>query len=236
LPVANSPVSVLCASLLMAVVIAAVACGAPGAPKQEDTTTKSAAGLVRLPCRSESHLKAAHARYCKQDRNWVTPTAQAVMREVAKYIAAAHAGSVVHYMEASWPSGKRPMPPHLSHGDGREIDVALFYETTDGKPLPRPPTSSGYYAFEPMRPGDFDPCAGRTRPGDNRNPPNNRRWRLDETRTKTLIRALLDDRRVRRLLLEPHLKDRLGFANEARIRFPGCNTLRHDGHVHVDVW
>lgn len=127
------------------------------------------------------------------------------------------------------------MPPHLSHGDGREIDVALFYETLDGAPLPRPPTSSGYYAFEPRRLADPDPCVGRRRPGNNTDPPAARAWRLDEERTRTLIRALLDDTRVRRLLLEPHLKRRLGFANEDRIRFPGCNTLRHDGHIHVDV-
>lgn len=158
------------------------------------------------------------------------------MRDIAGKVAAAHPDAIVHFMEASWPSGKRPMPPHLSHGDGRQIDVALFYETTDARPLPRPPTPSGYYAFEPMRPDDFDPCVGRIRPGDNKDPPTTRQWRLDEARTKTLIRALLDDRRVRRLLLEPHLKARLGFAHEDRIRFPGCNTLRHDGHVHVDVW
>jgi hypothetical protein len=229
--------SVAAQTLFLALcVMVLVACGDRDVATVEDTTTQSPAGLVRLPCTSEPNLKAAHSRYCRQDRNWATPKAQAVMRDLADHVTKAHPGSVVHYMEASWPSGKRPMPPHLSHGDGREIDLALFYETTDATPLPRPPTSSGYYAFEPRRRSDADPCAGRTRPGDNRDPPANRSWRLDEARTKTLIRALLEDRRVRRLLLEPHLKTRLGFANEARIRFPGCNTLRHDGHVHVDVW
>ncbi|MBL8558537.1 MAG: hypothetical protein JNM47_07445 [Hyphomonadaceae bacterium] len=216
--------------------VLAVLCTAGCGPRPvEDTTSASAAGLVRLPCRAEVNLKAAHSNYCTLDRNWVTPDAQAVMRDAAAQVAAAHPGAVVHYMEASWPSAQRPMPPHLSHGDGRQIDVALFYETSKAAPLPRPPTPSGYYAFEPMRDGDFDPCVGVKRPGNNRSPPADRNWRLDEERTRTLIAALLADNRVRRLLLEPHLKARLGFANEARIRFPGCNTLRHDGHVHVDV-
>ncbi len=140
------------------------------------------------------------------------------------------------YMEASWPGGERPMPPHLSHGDGREVDVALFFETLDGKPMARPPTSSGYYAFEPRRGAESDPCAGHVRPGNNADPPANRTWSLDEIRTRTLIQVLLADSRVRRLLLEPHLKQRLGFSREDRIRFPGCNTLRHDGHVHVDFY
>ncbi|MDZ4776299.1 MAG: hypothetical protein SGJ23_05880 [Alphaproteobacteria bacterium] len=214
----------------------AVLCMAGCGPRAaEDTTSTSAAGLVRLPCRSEANLKAAHSNYCTLDRNWVTPRAHAVMRDVGAKVAAEHPGAVVHYMEASWPSAVRPMPPHLSHGDGRQIDVALFYESIAGTPQPRPPTPSGYYAFEPMREGDVDPCAGAKRPGNNKSPPPDRSWRLDEQRTRTLIQALLADKRVRRLLLEPHLKARLGFANEARIRFPGCNTLRHDGHVYVDV-
>lgn len=158
------------------------------------------------------------------------------MREVAARMARDYPGSVVFYMEASWPSGARPMPPHLSHGDGREIDVALFYETTNGHALPRPPSASGYGAFEPRRAGDPDPCAGQTRPGNNDDPPANRSWRVDMVRTRALIQALLDDPRVRRLLLEPHLKARLGFATESRIRFPGCWALRHDGHVHVDLY
>jgi hypothetical protein len=215
--------------------LALFACS-PATPSREDTSSPSPAGLVRLPCRAEAHLKSANPLlYCVRDRHWVTPKAQAMLRDVADKVAAAHPGSVVLTMEASWPSGKRPMPPHLSHGDGREIDVSLFYKTVDGKPLPRPPTTSGYYAFEPRRPGDPDPCKGRTRPGANADPSSRREWRLDELRTRTLIRALLDDTRVRRLLLEPHLKKRLGFGNEDRIRFPGCNTLRHDSHVHVDV-
>jgi hypothetical protein len=201
----------------------------------EDTTSASAAGLVRLPCHAEANLKVAHPSFCTLDRNWVTPRAQAVIRDAAAKVAAEHPGAVVHYMEASWPSAQRPMPPHLSHGDGRQIDVALFYETSAGEDLPRPPTPSGYYAFEPMRAGEIDPCAGVKRPGNNNSPPDDRNWRLDEERTRTLITVLLADNRVRRLLLEPHLKARLGFAKEARIRFPGCNTLRHDGHVHVDV-
>lgn len=202
---------------------------------REDTATRSEAGLVRLPCRSEPLLQAADTTYCRRERNWVTPAAQEVMRDVAARMVRDYPGAVVLYMEASWPSGARPMPPHLSHGDGREIDVALFYETLDGRPLPRPPNASGYGAFEPRRPRDPDPCAGRTRPGNNDDPPPDRTWRVDLVRTRALIQALLDDPRVRRLLLEPHMKARLGFANESRIRFPGCWALRHDSHVHVDL-
>jgi murein endopeptidase len=218
--------------LLFLLAAAALTACAP----REDTSTPSKAGLVRLPCRSEAHLKVANdPLYCMRDRNWVTPRGQAVMRDVADEVAQKHPGSVVMYMEASWPSGKRPMPPHLSHGDGRQIDVALFYQSLEGKPLPRPPNPAGYFAYEPPRPSDPRPCKGVKRPGPNDDPPKDRKWRLDEERTRDLIRALLADKRVRRLLLEPHLKRRLGFADDPRIRFLGCNTMRHDSHVHVDI-
>ena len=46
--------------------------------------------------------------------------------------------------------------------------------------------------------------------------------------------ALLAERRVRRIFLEPHLKRRLGYAEDGRVRFAGCHAARHDDHVHVD--
>jgi len=67
-------------------------------------------------------------------------------------------------------------------------------------------------------------------------PPASRAWRLDEARTRTLIRAFADDRRVRRVFIEPHLKARLGFAGNAKVRFAGCQAARHDDHLHVDFY
>ena len=48
------------------------------------------------------------------------------------------------------------------------------------------------------------------------------------------MQALLAERHVRRIFVEPHLKRRLGFAGEARVRFAGCSAARHDDHLHVD--
>jgi hypothetical protein len=220
---------------ILIVMLALLAC-APREPQpRSEEAAPNAAGLVRLPCASAA-LRAASRFYCQgEGRNWVTPLAQDVMRDAAARLAAEYPGSYITYRDASWPKGERPFPPHLSHGDGRQIDVALFWETRDGRPLARPPASKPRHAVEPRPASAPDPCPGIDRPGDNSDPPASRAWRLDQERTRALIRILLDDRRVRRLLLEPHLKSRLGFTRESRIRFPGCNTFRHDGHVHVDV-
>lgn len=147
-------------------------------------------------------------------------------------------GLGIGYMEASWPTGVLPMPPHLSHGDGRQVDVALYYQSLDGRPLASPYFNwNGFNAFEPpARARDRMRCPEGSNHQKGKDPSANRKWRLDEVRTTALIRQFVDDPRVRRILLEPHLKTRLGFSNNPKIRFAGCNAARHDDHLHVDFY
>lgn len=131
------------------------------------------------------------------------------------------------------------MPPHLSHGDGRQVDLALFYVDLRGRPLAGPPTPSGYRAFEPPLKNSDRRCTGATkRPPkiDAPDPPRDRAWRLDEVRTAALVRLLAADPRVRRIFIEPHLKARLGLTHLAKVRFAGCQAARHDDHIHIDFY
>jgi hypothetical protein len=132
--------------------------------------------------------------------------------------------------------GRKPLFPHLSHGDGRQVDLAVFYQDRGGAPMAAPPRGShnGYGKFEPARRGDPLPCLGIDRPGDERDPPADRAWKLDEVRTKALLQALIADPRVRRVLIEPHLEKRFGLWGHPKVRAPGCNAARHDDHLHVD--
>jgi hypothetical protein len=131
------------------------------------------------------------------------------------------------------------MPPHLSHGDGRQIDLALYYVDHKGRPMVRPPTKTGYGAYEPPRREADRSCVGaerRAKRNDGADPPPGRTWRLDEARTRDLIRILSDDPGVRRIFVEPHLKHRLGFGQDRKVRFAGCQAARHDDHLHVDFY
>lgn len=204
-----------------------------------DAEALSAAGLVALPCAEAGPLRPADPVYCRTNRHYVTPAARGVLLRAAQRVATDHPGSIVRYMEASWPSGRTPMPPHLSHGDGRQIDLAIFYQDRAGHPLARPPVATqvrllrGYGAFEPpQREADRVCRGGRHNAPD---PPTTRRWRMDARRTEALLEALLAERQVRRIFIEPHLKRRLGFDREARVRFAGCSAARHDDHIHVDL-
>lgn len=199
----------------------------------------SPAGLEPLPCVTGA-LQPVSGVYCKRDRHFVAPAVKKVLSKVAAELAVAYPGAVVRYMEASWPSGVKPMPPHLSHGDGRQIDLALFYQDRRGKGLARPPRAAGppiapgYGAYEPPRREQERVCVGDRGHHDRPDPPATRAWRLDEARTADLIRRLIAEPQVKRVFLEPHLKSRMGFGGEPKVRFAGCGAARHDDHLHVD--
>jgi hypothetical protein len=204
-------------------------------PPDDPNPRPNAAGLVPLPCREAGPLRPVHPDYCRRQRQFVTPRVRATLLAASEAFAARHPGRVVRYMEASWPSGERPMPPHLSHGDGREIDIVLFYEDRSGRPK-RQPTASGYGGFEPPRREAERVCQGVASTHSFPDPPPTRAWRLDEAASADPMRLLLADRRVRRIFIEPHLKGRLGFVADARVRFAGCQAARHDDHLHVDFY
>lgn len=198
-----------------------------------------APGLVALPCASGGALRPHSRGYCLGQRHYVTLPARTALLSAAEELRRRHPDAAITYMSASWPIGRRPMPPHLSHGDGRQIDLALFYVDRDGRPLARPPTTTGYGAYEPPKREADRSCAGaerRARRNDGADPAAERRWRLDEARTRALIQVLSADPGVRRIFLEPHLKTRLGFARDRKVRFAGCRAARHDDHLHVDFF
>ena len=219
------------ATVLLATAL--IACSPkPGGPGDADKP--NTAGLVRLPCDVASP-KPVNGAYCLLGRNYVTPDARAVIVDAAAAMAHRYPGFVLYYMDASGADGHRPFPPHLSHGDGREVDLALVYDGRDGRPLAGPPTPTGYYANINPRPGDPLPCKGVASSQRVADPPPTVDWRLDEARTRDLVLTVIRDPRVKRIFLEPHLKLRLGLSAEAKVHFQGCWAGRHHDHIHVDV-
>jgi murein endopeptidase len=204
-------------------------------PAAPGLATVNRHGLVPLPC-SLTDLRAARSTYCLLGRNYVTPAVRQATLRVASTFQTHFPGQYITYMDASGPSGHRPFAPHLSHGDGREIDIGLFYQDAQGRPMNAPPTITGYNAYEPPRRGDPVMCGGRPTVQRAADPSPRRNWRLDPVRTKALVEYFVHDPSVRRVFLEPHLKVRLGLQNEDKIRFQGCWAARHDDHLHVDFY
>lgn len=196
----------------------------------------SKAGLVLLPCSTKAGaIRPEHIGFCVGGRAYVRPDVRDALVRVSQAFGKANPGSVVLFMDASGADGRKPFYPHLSHGDGRQVDLAVFYTDLQGRPLAAPPKTGrfGYGAYEPPRPGDPTVCKGVHRPGD-KGTPADRRWRLDDVRTRDFVRRLVADPRVRRVFIEPHLKKRFGLQNNPKVRFAGCKAARHDDHIHVD--
>lgn len=204
------------------------------------STTPNAAGLVSLPCDGSTPLTPLLPRYCRADRHYVTPITRDALIAAADAMAARYPDVVLRFMDASGPDGVKPFPPHLSHGDGRQIDLALIYTDLDGTPLKAFPDTrayGGYWPAEPPRRGEQVACpGGREARNEKPDPPADRSWRLDEERTIFLIETLIADTRVRRILIEPHLERRLGLWGHPKLRFAGCQAARHDDHLHVDFY
>lgn len=114
------------------------------------------------------------------------------------------------------------------------MDLALFY-TANGQSLgTRTPSPIGYFHF-PYAPTQ---CPAGKWP--------TMRWdmgwlqplwpdvQIDDTRTATLMQALVRHTDVGKIFLEPYLVTRMGLTGD-KIRFEGCRAARHDDHIHLQL-
>jgi len=200
-------------------------------------------GRVPLACMTgDAPLRPASLVYCALNRHYVRPRLAGLADQMSRALERRYPGTEVRYLDAGFPFVDGfPLFPHLSHDDGRKLDLALFYREPDNSgPSDRLRSPVGYFAFEPPLPGDPEPCSGREGP---------MRWDLsvvqplwfdlplDERRTRDMVEWLASEGRALgtgRIFLEPHLVRRLGLQSDI-VRFQGCDAARHDDHVHVEV-
>lgn len=204
-------------------------------------------GRVALNCFTDGkHAYAANSPfYCALNRHYVTPEVKQVLEELSDRMAQKHPGSIVSYLDAGFPFGVGiPLLPHLSHSDGRKLDLAFFYKDKDsGRPIPKGGAwFIGYWAFAP---------AWALQSSEPASPKDGfLRWRfdwlqgafsshaLDLTRTADLVRFLTQgpaSKQVQRVFLEPNLRRHLDLKS-AKIGFAGWNAARHDDHLHFQVF
>jgi hypothetical protein len=191
-------------------------------------------GRAPLPCglTGEAVYGPRTIWTCLLNRHYAQLPARQALQKVSKGFSREHKDSRIAYLDAGFPFFDWfPMFPHISHGDGRKIDLALFFENGAAASSP-----IGYWGFVQPRPGDPQPCNGSEgwlrwdmawlRPLLPELP-------LDRQRTRALLTRLVAASAVRRILIEPHLRARLGL-DHAKLRFQGCAAARHDDHIHVE--
>lgn len=203
------------------------------------------AGRVQLPCFAsvDRPFAAANPLFCFLNRNYVVPRLANLLEALSHDVDQAYPGTITLYLDASFPFFDGfPLLPHLSHKDGRKLDLAYAYSDRSSAYLPGETRSPiGYWAFEHPQSGARRPC-----PTDDRL---TLRWdldwlqplwrdlTLDEERTQRTLTWLFErgpDYGLTRVFVEPHIAERLSVSSP-HLGFQGCRAARHDDHIHLQI-
>lgn len=149
------------------------------------------------------------------------------------------------YLDANFPFWNGfPLLPHLSHNDGRKLDLTFVYK--DARTLKVRNTSPSFFGYgvnESPRKGEVNQPNICRKKGhwqysflEKITPQWNKdKILVDEAKTKRLIQLLAKQKAIGKIFIEPHLKTRWGLENYAKIRYHGCHAVRHDDHIHVQL-
>ena len=188
-------------------------------------------------------LKAHSIFYKLANRNYVRPELNKTLAQIASEFEKQHSGIKMVYLDANFPFiDKFPLLPHLSHNDGKKIDVSLIYENPNGQLTNKKPSVSGYGVYESPKPKEYNQTTVCKKEGY---------WQYDfpkyltlgrinkdiqfsENGTRNLVDLILKQHTIGKMFIEPHLKTRLHLVNK-KIRFHGCQAVRHDDHIHFQL-
>ena len=181
--------------------------------------------------------------YTLTNRNYVVPEMNAILQSVSNSFQKDNPGIQVVYLDANFPFFKGfPLFPHLSHNDGKKIDLSLIYVDEKGKLTNKKPSVSGYGVYESPTSKEYNQIEICKRKGN---------WQYDFPKyltfgtihkdisfsnegNKELIQLFLSKKEIGKIFIEPHLKSRLKLYN-SKIRFHGCQAVRHDDHIHLQL-
>jgi hypothetical protein len=192
-------------------------------------------GREQLPWFNDN-LKPRNWFYPLAFRNYVNPELYELLKE-----SSSKSKIQITYLDANFPFFDGfPLLPHLSHNDGKKIDISFMYLDENGKPTGKKPSVSGYGVYsEADKNYTSNSCKSKGY------------WqydfskyltfgtintlKLDKEKTAALIHQFLSNTTTQKLFTEPHLKNSLGLKNEPKVRFHGCQAVRHDDHIHLQI-
>ncbi|WP_246454808.1 hypothetical protein [Hyunsoonleella aquatilis] len=196
-------------------------------------------GREKLPTFSKE-IKPRNWCYPLLFRNYVAPNLKKQLQNDASVFYKSTSMPIT-YLDANFPFiDGFPLFPHLSHNDGKKVDLSLMYLDEKKESTDKKPSVSGYGVYANS---EDNYTVKRCR--------NNGYRQYDFTKylsfgtiheldfyqegTKHLLQQLLSNSSTQKIFIEPHLKQSLGLSNEARIRFHGCQAVRHDDHIHLQI-
>ena len=201
-------------------------------------------GREALPVFSNKNLKPLNIMTCILNRHYVRPKLNENIKSVAMKISKKYPNTILSYLDANFPFYNGfPLLPHLSHNDGRKLDIAFFYKDKLNTELNKTaPSFIGYGVFEEPKYGEYNAPKNCENKGflqysilEKFVP----QWNKDDmvfdsNRTKSMIQFMLKEKSTEKIFIEPHLKTRMNL-NSNKIRFHGCRAVRHDDHIHLQI-
>jgi len=175
------------------------------------------------------------------NRHYVKPRLKSQLYEIADATNSENTKLKLSYLDANFPFFDGfPLLPHMSHDDGRKVDLSFYY-TKNNEEGNLKPSNTGYGKFvEPIESAHNQTRACKSEGY----------WQydyskfltlgsrsdldFDQRNTKKLINRIVADALTQKILIEPHLKTRMNLSNK-KIRFQGCHSVRHDDHIHLQI-
>ncbi len=177
------------------------------------------------------------------NRNYVVPELNNALQNIANNFSAQDSQAVILFLDASFPFlDGYPLLPHLSHKDGKKIDLSYVYQNSMGKRVDFSPARSGYGYFEEPQANEenttqfcksqgyfqYDYPKYLTLGVTDEEVVFSQKWNLE------LTNAILSENKIQKVFIEPHLVERLGIHNN-KVKFHGCRAVRHDDHIHIQL-
>lgn len=200
-------------------------------------------GRVALPIYGK--LRPLNITTCLLNRHYVTPELKSSLLKISSRINTSYSGTYTQYLDANFPFiNDFPLIPHLSHDDGRKIDLAFYYNNAKtGETTTSTPSWIGYGIYDGPKEYEVDfpkKCK------------NQGFWQYDAVsyiipkwyandyvvdvkRTSELVKMLSQDPSTHKIFIEPHLKSRWKLKRFDNVRYHGCHAVRHDDHIHWQV-
>jgi hypothetical protein len=201
-------------------------------------------GRVRLPVTTTNHLQPLTFLTCLLNRNYVKKDMREVTYRVATEMNRKYPGTVINYLDANFPFFNGfPLFPHLSHNDGKKLDLAFCYKDKQSlQESNEAPSLIGYGICEEPTAAEKNTAAYCAQQGYWQYSflksliPQGRKYDFlfYPQKTRDLVELFANDSRIGKIFIEPHLQSRLHISSD-KIRFHGCRAVRHDDHIHVQL-
>ena len=200
-------------------------------------------GRVPLPFLFEKndHLKPAKLFYGFANRHYVKPELKEEILSLAKEFCESNKVDHLTYLDANFPFiDGYPLHPHRSHNDGEKLDLSFIFKDKNKNILTKSPSLLGYGYVEAAKNGE----PNKVEECEEVNKYYSALFKItsqakdatfDNSLNKALLRKICKNKTINKVFIEPHLKTRLRLGGESKIKFHGCQAVRHDDHIHIQM-